>query len=105
MLLAYYQFKSTCRDHQKRSDVQSDGKSSRGPSYDIYASLPRSLKSELLVRNKVEEDAEELSRRRNLVDTKTPAELSQIHSLAEVPVPRRVEAWLHGTSGVEQQSR
>jgi len=91
-------------DHQKRSDVQSDGKSSRGPSYDIYASLPRSLKSELLVRNKVEEDAEELTRRRNLVDTKTPAELSQIHSLAEVPVPRRVEAWLHGSSGMEQQS-
>merc|ERR1719210_2266961 len=78
--------------------------SSRGPSYDIYASLPRSLKSELLVRNKVEEDEEELKRRQNLVETKSPAELSQINSLSEVPVPRRIEAWLHGSSGMDQQS-
>merc|ERR1712173_399022 len=55
-------------------------------------------------RNKVEEDAEELKRRQNLVETKTPGELSQIHSLSEVPVPRRIEAWLHGSSGMDQQS-
>ena len=91
---------SLFRDEQKKSRP-----SSRGPSYDIYASLPRSLKSELLVRNKVEEDAEELKRRRELVETKTPGELSQIHTLNEVPVPRRIEAWLHGTSGMDQQSR
>merc|ERR1719384_2878607 len=78
--------------------------SSRGPSYDIYASLPRSLKSELLVRNKVEENEEELKRRQNLVETKTPGELSQINSLSEVAVPRRIEAWLHGSSGMDQQS-
>ena len=78
--------------------------SSRGPSFDIYASLPRSLKSEVLVRTKVEEDEEELKRRQNLVETKSPAELSQITSLKEVPVPRRIEGWLHGTSGMDQQS-
>merc|ERR1712226_41964 len=86
-------------DDQKKSRP-----SSRGPSYDIYASLPRSLKSELLVRNKVEENEEELKRRQNLVETKTPGELSQINSLSEVPVPRRIEAWLHGSLGMDQQS-
>ena len=55
-----------------------------------------------MVRTKVEEDEDELKRRQNLVETKTPAELSQIHSFAEVPVPRRVEAWLHHN---EQESR
>ena len=55
-----------------------------------------------MVRTKVEENEEELQRKRNLVETKTPAELSQIHSLSEVPVPRRIEAWLHHN---EQESR
>ena len=45
---------------------------------DIYASLPRSLKSELRVRTKVEEDEEELKRRQNLVQSKSPAQLSQV---------------------------
>ena len=67
---------------------------SRGASYDIYASLPRSLKKELLVREKVEENEDELKKRQNLVETKSPAELSEIHSLSEVPLPRRVESWL-----------
>jgi hypothetical protein len=81
----------------KAPNQEGDGSSptSRGASYDIYASLPRSLKKEVMVRTKVEEDEGELKRRQNLVETKTPAELSQIHSLAEVPLPRRVEAWLH----------
>jgi len=78
--------------------------SSRGPSYDIYASLPRSLKSELLVRSKVDEDEEKLKYRQTLIETKTPAELSQIHNLSEVPVPKRIEAWLHGSSGMDQKS-
>ena len=85
------------RDEQNRSRP-----GSRGAPYDIYASLPRSLKKELLVRSKVEEDEEELKSRQNLVETKTPAELSQIHSLSEVPLPSRVEAWLHHN---DQQSR
>ena len=63
--------------------------------YDIYASLPRSLKSQVLVRSKVEEDENLLKERQNIVSSKTPAELSQIHSFNEIPLPRRVEAWLH----------
>merc|ERR1712241_1178552 len=69
-----------------------------------YASLPRSLKSELLVRSKVDEDEEKLKYRQTLIETKTPAELSQIHNLSEVPVPKRIEAWLHGSSGMDQKS-
>jgi hypothetical protein len=68
---------------------------SRSSGYDIYASLPRSLKKEVLVRSEFEEDEELLKQRQAIVGTKTPAELSQIHSFAEVPLPRRVEAWLH----------
>jgi len=85
-------------DHSEGSSGK--GLPSLGKMEDIYASLPRSLKKEVMVRSKVEEDEEELKRRQNLVETKTPAELSQIHSFSEVPLPRRVEAWLHSS---EQQ--
>jgi len=67
-----------------------------GGPYDIYASLPRSLtKKEVFVRSKIEEDENVLKERQSIVRSKTPAELSQIHSFAEVPLPTRVEAWLH----------
>ena len=69
---------------------------------DIYASLPRSLKSQVIVRTKVEEDEEELKRRQNLVQSKSPGELSQIHNFKEIPLPRRIEAWMHQS---EQQVR
>lgn len=70
---------------------------SRGPSNDIYASLPRSLKTELQVRSMQEGDNETLKERRALVESKSPAELGQIHSFSEIPVPRMVEAWLHSS--------
>ena len=63
--------------------------------YDIYASLPRSLKKEVLVRSKVEEDPEVLQARQAIVSSKSPAELSQIHSFSEVPIPKEFEAWMH----------
>ena len=65
---------------------------------DIYASLPRSLKDQLIVRTKVEENEEVLAARQALVESKSPVELSEIHSLAEVPIPSRIEAWLHGST-------
>ena len=66
-----------------------------GHGHDIYASLPRSLKKEVLVRSKIEEDENVLKERQAIVSTKSPAELSQIHSFAEVPLPRKIESWLH----------
>merc|ERR1719208_190404 len=65
---------------------------------DIYASLPRSLKDQLIVRTKVEENEEVLAQRQALVESKSPVELSEIHSLAELPIPSRIEAWLTGNS-------
>merc|ERR1712038_819519 len=71
--------------------------SGKGLQAEIYASLPRSLtEQQLLVRTKVEESAEVLHARQALVESKSPLELSEIHSLAEMPIPSRIEAWLHG---------
>ena len=56
-----------------------------GHGHDIYASLPRSLKKEVLVRSKIEEDENVLKERQAIVSTKTPAELSQIHSFLKIP--------------------
>merc|ERR1711988_608203 len=72
--------------------------SRKGLKEDIYASLPRSLKDQLIVRTKVEENEEVLAQRQALVESKSPVELSEIHSLAEMPIPNRIEAWLHGSN-------
>merc|ERR1711992_41123 len=45
-----------------------------------------------------EENEEVLAQRQALVESKSPVELSEIHSLAELPIPSRIEAWLHGTN-------
>ena len=50
------------------------------------------------MRTKVEENEEVLAQRQALVESKSPVELSEIHSLAEVPIPSRIEAWLHGSN-------
>ena len=76
-----------------------------GRGFDIYASLPRSLKKEVLVRSKVEEDEDLLKERQAIVSSKSPAELSQIHSFAEVPLPRAVESWLHHSGGENGEPR
>ena len=72
--------------------------SRRGVKDDIYASLPRSLTDQLIVRTKVEQNEEVLAQRQALVESKSPVELSEIHSLAELPIPSRIEAWLHGNN-------
>merc|ERR1712088_352480 len=78
--------------------------SGKGLQAEIYASLPRSLtEQQLLVRTKVEESAEVLQTRQALVESKSPLELSEIHSLAEMPMPSRIEAWLHGEVTASQE--
>jgi len=78
--------------------------SSKGLQAEIYASLPRSLtEQQLLVRTKVEESAEVLQARQALIESKSPLELSEIHSLAEMPIPSRIEAWLHGEATASQE--
>ena len=57
----------------------------------MYSTLPRSLRETKLVTNvKVEEDEEVLLARKAMVESKTPAELSAIKSLSNLPIPSRV---------------
>ena len=56
----------------------------------IYDSLPASLTCELLVRSR-EADQEEVAVRRETIRTHTPAQLSQIHGLADLPIPTFIE--------------
>merc|ERR1711887_372925 len=58
---------------------------------DIYESIPSSLRSELVVRSREMEDPEELEHRKELIRTQTPAQLSEIHSLSEIPVPKFIQ--------------
>ena len=57
----------------------------------MYSTLPRSLRETKLVTNvKVEEDEDVLLARKAMVESKTPAELSAIKSLSDLPIPSRV---------------
>ncbi|QQP35641.1 Uncharacterized protein FKW44_023923, partial [Caligus rogercresseyi] len=53
--------------------------------------MPESLKKEVLVRSTVEEDPELLKERRELVGSKTPAELSRIGGFSDFPLPEKIE--------------
>jgi len=90
--------KTDTSEQQSLADSRPMSQASRKGMNDIYASLPRSLKDQLIVRTKVEENEEVLAQRQALVESKSPVELSEIHSLAELPIPSRIEAWLHGTN-------
>merc|ERR1712038_835374 len=56
----------------------------------IYDSIPASLKSELIVKS-VEQDQELVAERQETIRTHTPAQLSEIHSLADVPIPSFIQ--------------
>ena len=57
---------------------------------DIYDSIPASLKSELMVKS-VEQDQELVAERQETIRTHTPAQLSQIHGLSDLPIPACIE--------------
>ena len=56
----------------------------------LYASLPRSLKSEILVKSCVEDPSVQLQNM-ELTQSKSVSELSQIKSIAEFPIPDKIE--------------
>ena len=56
----------------------------------IYDSIPASLKSELIVKS-VEQDQDLVAERQETIRTHTPAQLSEIHSLADVPIPSFIQ--------------
>ncbi len=53
----------------------------------LYDKLPASLKTEVLVRSKVEEDAETLKQRQELTRAMSPARLAEIRGLSDLPFP------------------
>ena len=86
----------------------------------MYATLPKTLTQELHVRSKVkrvqkikiserepkyhfkilqvaEGDDPLAKHRKELVESKSPTELGQIHSFSEIPVPKMIESWLHSS--------
>ena len=65
----------------------------------IYATLPRSLKSEVLVRTRVE-NPEVLENRRNIVQSKSVSELAQVNTLADFPLPTPIEHLIQGKSAL-----
>ena len=58
---------------------------------DIYATLPASFKTEVLVKSKIETDDELLKARQELTRSKSPAQLSEIHGIEDFPIPTFVE--------------
>ena len=57
----------------------------------MYESLPASLKTECLVRTKIEVDENVLKQRQELTRSKSPTELSEIRGLSDFPVPTFVQ--------------
>jgi hypothetical protein len=59
----------------------------------LYNSLPRSLRDQqLIVRCRTDDaDSEDLKRRQELTRTMTPAQLSEISSIADLPIPAKLE--------------
>ena len=65
----------------------------------IYATLPKSLKSEVLVRARVE-NPEVRQNRYELTQSKSVSELAQVRNLAEFPLPTPIENLIHGKTAL-----
>lgn len=59
-----------------------------------YATLPKSLKAEVLVRAKVEDPIKQRDHA-EIVKAKSVHELSQINSLGDFPMPERISRLVH----------
>ena len=70
----------------------------------IYATLPKSMTSQLMVKSIVE-DPEVQKSRKEITESKSVAELSQIHSIAEFPVPATIEKIIEKGRQSSQGSR
>lgn len=63
--------------------------------FSMYGTLPKSWKEQNLVTQvKVDQDPDLVAKRRALTQEKTPAELSQIYSIADLPIPTTLENFL-----------
>jgi hypothetical protein len=71
---------------------------------DMYSNLPRSLKSECLVRTK-EENPEKQKSRKEMIESMKPAELAQLHGLGDFPMPTALENIFKGSDKPKAPSR
>ena len=60
---------------------------------------------ELAVTTKVNKDQEEIARRQKLIQEKTPAELGNIGSLSELPIPSALQNLLTKSEAPEKPKR
>jgi len=89
----------------KQKDKENEEDVPKEP-FSLYGTLPRSWKEKNLVTNVREiEDEEEISRRRALVESKSPAELSEFHGLGDFPVPTRIENIFKNTGGAKDETQ
>ena len=58
---------------------------------EMYATLPKSLKEQNLITASLIEDPEVVAKNQEIVKSKTPAQLAQIHNLDEFPIPNNIE--------------
>ena len=70
----------------------------------FYASLPQALKSEVLVRNRVE-DPEVLKERQALVASKSVSELSRVTGPSDIPIPSALSNLMSGRTMSRKSSR
>ena len=71
----------------------------------LYGTLPRSWREQKLVTKvKVEENEDELARRKALTETKTPAELAQMTSIADLPIPSALQNFLKSEKKAKDDS-
>ena len=61
--------------------------------WDIYHTLPRSLRETKLITNTKESEGDDpvMEERRALVETKSPAELSAITKISDFPIPTPIQ--------------
>ena len=83
----------------KKNAIAADAVDNAGPTppprrfrrEELYDSLPASLKTEVLVKTKIETDEEVLKHRQELTRSKSPAQLSEMKGLDDFPIPTFVE--------------
>merc|ERR1719350_2626232 len=88
-LLAFERKETEQKENKKRR--HSDCEPEISEPFTMYSTLPRSMRETKLVTNvKVEEDEEVLRARQELVQNRTPAQLSAITSISDLPVPSKL---------------
>jgi len=99
-------------ERKKRFKEKMKSQSTQSLHQSLYGSLPRSLKQDLLVKQRLE-DPELLAERRAVVASKSVSELSQITSFSDIPIPTTLKRAFHksmeklsglGTPSVKQDN-